>query len=141
MLIDWWQNTFSKTKTQKKKIWAYMPNKMSASSFLEGSQWIDWTWAKFAVKDARFLGSFEAMFWGSVFYLVLMSVLSFLMRERRESKRFFNLRIPSILHNLFMTVYSFWGFLGVSYQLWHNLKVIKKEKKREKKSKWKKKNK
>jgi len=96
---------------------------MTASSFLEFGNVINWNWAKLRNPDDRFLGSWNGMFVGSLFYLVLVSVLSIYMFERRRTNNPFGLKIPSVIHNFIMTFYSLWGFLGVSYQLYHNWKI------------------
>jgi hypothetical protein len=95
----------------------------SASSWLEFSNVINWNWAKLKPEDDRLLGSFNGMFIGSLFYLVLVSALSFFMFERRRANKSFDLKYFSILHNLIMTVYSLWGGIGVAIQFFHNWKV------------------
>jgi hypothetical protein len=102
---------------------------MSTHWFFDPEFWDPkWAWAKVA-PDERPMGSWEAMLSGSAAYLVLISVLSFFMRHRRNNKtkdgkpdpQPFNVSTVSLIQNFLMTIYSayaFWGTFLVVYRNW-----------------------
>lgn len=99
---------------------------MSAAD-ADPTAWMQWRneWTT-GDPDSRPFGSATGMVLASLSYLLTISIVSYLMRNRRASatskERPFNVFYVSVVHNIIMTIYSAYAMIGTSITFWHNWK-------------------